>query len=230
MNINQTKVTQVVLVSFGEIPLGKLIPRQQLEQLGHPFGFRNAEISKSSAGEVVITLEHGIFDTGTDSHAVDRLVISERKIVFTLEGTSEDAAAFFGELRGFLADLSDRGDDGYLTPIVESQESGIVAELDFSVEDLLSSAYLDFVRTAVERQASSDIAKATVRPVTLRFRVDYLLQDESIQEQGIGLSSKEFIVEPRKGSRLVDQVFYSKAPLDTDTHVKLLEELEATLS
>lgn len=228
MNIQKTTITQVVLVPFDKISLDKLIPQQRLEPLVSLFGFRNAEISKSGADQVSVTLEHGIYDNDTGSHAVKKLEIRERKIVFSLEGTSQDAEGFFEELDEFLMDLSDI--EGHLSPVLKSQESEIIAKLDFSIEDLLSPAYLAFVRTAVERETSLDIAEASVRPVALKFRVDYLLQDESIQEQNISLSSKEFSVEPRKGTLLADRIFYSKAPLDTDAHARLLEELEATLS
>lgn len=228
MNAQKTTITQVILVPFDEISLDKLIPQQRLEPLVRLFGFRNAEISKPGTDQASVTLEHGIYDNDTGSHAVKRLEISERKIVFSLEGTSQDAERFFGELEKFLMDLSDT--DDHLNPILKSQESEIITKLDFSIEDLFSPAYLDFVRTTVKRETSLDVAKASVHPVQLKFRVDYLLQDEAIQEQGIGLASKEFSVEPRKGTLLADRIFYSKAPLDTDAHVRLLEELEATLS
>jgi hypothetical protein len=225
MNIKLTKTTEVVLVPFDEIPMGNLLPQQQLEQCVRFFGFRNTEITKA-AGQTAIVFEHGVFDIESHSRAIEKLEISERKIVFTVEGTSEDADEVLTELEAFLLDLSDAEGEQLLHPILKSYESEIVAQLGFSIEDLFSPTYLDFVRTAVEQEASSDIATATVRPAALQFRVDYLLRDESIPEQRISLSPKVFSVEPRKGSLLADRTYYSKAPFDTDTHLRLLKELE----
>jgi hypothetical protein len=225
MNIKLTKATKVVLVPFDEIPLSNLLPQEHLERLGRLFGFRNVEIAKT-AGQVGIVFEHGVFDTELHSRAIDKLEISERKIVLTVEGTSENADELLAELEAHLLDLSNAEGEQLLHPILESHESEIVAQLDFSVEDLLSPTYFDFVRNTVQQEANSDIASATIQPVTLQFRVDYLLKDESIQEQRISLSPKVFSLEPRRGSLLADRIYYSKAPFDTDTHLRLLKELE----
>ena len=228
MNIQRTKTTQVIIVPFDAFSLNTLIPQQRLEPLVRLFGFGNVSINAGDRDQPSITFEHGSFDHDTGSYAINRLEIGERKIVFTLEGPSEVADEFFEQLEDFLLGLEDG--DAQLNVALRSEESEIVAELGFSVEDLFSTGYLDFVKNTVQRQVDLDIAKATVRPAAIRFRVDYLLQDQAIQEQAITLATKEFIVEPRKGSLLADRIFYSKAPLDTDAHVRLLEELEATLS
>ena len=46
----------------------------------------------------------------------------------------------------------------------------------------------------------------------------------------ITLSRKEFLIGPRDGTALDEQIFVSKAPVDTDTHLVLLDELEALYS
>ena len=97
------------------------------------------------------------------------------------------------------------------------------------MKKLVAPACLELFETMAAREASSEVAGAEVRPVSLQFEVRYLVSDKSLSEQRINLVPKELSVGPRKGTTLADQVYYSKAPFDTDTHVKLLEELERTI-
>jgi hypothetical protein len=230
MNIDSLKITQIILVRFDEIPLNKLIHRPNLERLAKFFKFNNAEATQVNAENAAILYQHGVHRNDSGEHIISRLVLENRRILLEMDGTSKDADAFFASLTSFLADLAGRTEGKYLQPIVKSEESEIIARLEFPIEKLISPTYLHFVESIVASEASSDIAEATVKPASLAFNVEYLVKDSSLSDYRISLSQKEFTVEPRRGYPLADQMYYSKAPFDTNTHIELLEELEKTIS
>jgi len=229
MNVHTLKTTRVVLVRFDEIPLNKLIHRPNLEQLAKFFRFNAADTMQNEAGRAVILCRHGIHKGDSGECTVNRLILEERKIIFEIDGSSDDADTFYAGLVSFLAGLAERTEKGYLQPIVVSDESEIVAHLEFSIESLFSPTYLQFVRSVVASEASSDVAEVIVKPASLAFNVEYLVKDNSLTDYRISLSRKDFTVEARKGFPLTDQMYYSKAPFDTNTHIKLLKELERAI-
>lgn len=229
MNIHGLKITQILLVRFDEIPLAKLVNRRYLERLKSLFEFSNIDIVQD-AENIIILCRHGIHEDNGDEIPVVRLELQQRKIVYELEAPSERADPFFQHLAEFLADVAGRTDDEYLRPIVKSEESEIIAQLDFSIESLLSPAFFQFVQSEVVDKAASDMADVSISPTSLKFLVEYFPKDESLAEYRIGLSRKEFTVEPRVGYPLAEQIYYSKAPIDTNSHIELLEELEKRFS
>jgi hypothetical protein len=155
--------------------------------------------------------------------------LEDRRFLIKLGGSSDDANAFFDSLAGYLADEAGHIEDHFLRPIVHAEESEIAVQLGFHFEELLSKTYMRFINSEVPKEANSDLAEASIRPVSLRFHVDYLVRDHSLPEQHISLNPKEFTVEPRRGYPLKDAVYYSKAPFSTGRHIKLLQELEQVI-
>jgi len=229
MNIQSTNITQVYLTRFGEIPFNKLMHRRYLDQLIKVFQFSQAEVAQIDGGNSAILCVHGIHKNDNGEQIINKLELQDRKLIIQVDGSSEDANEAFAILTDFLADLAKQTNGSYLEPIVKAEESRIAAHLDFSFGALLSPTYLSFVESTVVNKASSDVVEAAISPASLRFRLTYLVKDHSLSDYKIGLSPKEFALEPKQGFPLSDQIFYSKAPFDTNTHIRLLEELENTI-
>ena len=73
---------------------------------------------------------------------------------------------------------------------------------------------------------ANDYSKVNVVPNHISFLVHFTAHDSKIQEYKIGLSSKEFVLGPRPGTAVEDQIFYSRAPLPTKNHLELIEWVE----
>lgn len=230
MKIHRTSTIRIALVRFDEVPLAKLINRRYLERLKARYAFNGVELTVGDAGNAQVSAGQGIFKVGEDEYPIERLDIQERKIVFKIIGSSEDADTFYDSLVAFLADIADSTDDTYLQPVVTSDESEIIVQLDFPADVLYAPAYLEFIRSEVSSRASSDVAKASVRPASLTFNVEYSVTDESLNDYRITFVRKDFTVEPRRGYPLADQMYYSKAPFDTATHIDALDKLEKLMS
>jgi hypothetical protein len=227
MRIKKLALTQIVLVQHDEIPLNKLLHRSYLERLATFFQFSNVEVVQTDTEQFAILCRHGIYKSESGEHIIKKLELTERKIIFQIDGSSNEANKFFASLTDFLSNLSGTTkEEKHLSPIVKAEESEITTRLEFTVESLFSPAYWLFVKSTVAERANSDIAEANIKPASLVFDVEYLIKDKALNDYGITLGRKEFTVSPKRGYPLDEQIYYSKAPVDTNTHIKLLEELE----
>lgn len=230
MEIQKQCVTQIIIVDYDEIPLEKLIHSPNLETLAKSYDFKGTQIGTDPAGNIVqVQYRHGLFKEDVGEFTIDRLEVQERKMLFKLDASSQEADRFYASLVGFLADLAGAGEESYLQPLVKSEESEIIVRLGFPIERLYAPVYLRFIESVAGDMTRREMADGAISPAGLLFRLDYMPRDNSLGAQRITLSSKELRLEPRKGRPVTDQIYYSKAPLDTDTHIKLLEELEKTI-
>jgi hypothetical protein len=156
--------------------------------------------------------------------------VEDRKFSIKIDGSSEDANEFFKSLTAVLAELAQTDKPDYLEPVLIAEESEIIAHLDFAADSLVSPSYLGFINSAVNDEANSETAEADIKLSSFTFRLEFTPRDKSLKERRITLSPKEFVVQPRIGTPLTDQIYYSKAPFRTNTHIALLEELEKRLS
>jgi hypothetical protein len=234
MKILNQKAGQVILVNFDEVPITKLAHRSNAEKLANLLQFEATETIRDNAGNfLAVGFRNGLFKTEENECVVSRLVIEERKFVFEVDGTTADADAFFIALSDILANIADKSrvvEDTFLQPLITANETEIVAHLKVPFEKLFGPSYLRFVKSMVVDKASTEIADARVIPTTTAFSVDYLVKDHSLNDRRINLSRKELVIGARKGHPLEEQIYFSKAPFDTETHIQLLEDLEALLS
>lgn len=231
MEIIQTKINQILLMKFDEIPLKKLIQRNFLQGLTELFDLQEANVAHSPEGVLLIVGERGSYHSNGNNFPIDRLILEERRIQLVgIEGTSNEANNLMVSLKEYLSEVSGVSKPRFLKPVVKAEDSEIIARLEFPYHKLIAPAFLDFVNSEMVDRSSSDIADAELKLNQLAFSVNYQVMDKSFNDYRISLSRKEFRLEPRKGYPLSDQVYYSKAPLDTDTHITILTELEKVLS
>lgn len=228
MEILNIKVTQIILVHYNEIPLLKVANNRYLQALTSLFGFDAVEVLQDQRERIfAVQCRNGFFEFEGSERTVERLNIEERRVQITLEGSSQIATALWEKLREFLIHISGVNNISLL-PVIKAQESEIIAHLDFSLEKLISPSFYSFMTTIARGKAALDVADAFVKPTMLNFQFNFVPKDNSLNEQRISLVHKDFSLALANGRSLSEQIYYSKAPFDTDTHVELLEDLNAS--
>lgn len=232
MDTLNTKITYVVLVHFNELPMQKLAANQNVEKFSKAFGFRQAEVRQDNTRNLVgFLFRSGLFNSSDGGQvAIKRLELEDRKLIIEMEGNSDQAAEFYSYLVSNFADLAERTHENFLEPILVAFESEIIAHLFFPVTNLLSQDYLQFIQTEAVEKIGSEYGNVRIIPATIAFDVDVLVKDTYLSDHRIALTRKEFSVQPAVGHPIEEQIYISKAPVDTQTHVKLLEHLEAAMS
>jgi len=231
MNILSNIITQIILVHFKEIPLLRLSHRKTLERFSKKFEFNSVDVVQDPNENVVaVQCRNGIYkDLDGNEISIQRLTIEERKILYMILGTSEQADHFYNQLTKYLFQLSTTKVDSFMKPIIKSEESEITCQLDFSAERLFPQRLVSFVNDNLPKEAESEYANALIQPWGISFQMDFRAKDNSLNDYRISLARKEFVLSPEVGYGLTEKVFYSKAPFDTFTHIKLLSKLEDTL-
>jgi hypothetical protein len=231
MNILKTKITQIVLVHDDDIPFLKLTHQENLDSLLKRYRFNSVEHGQDQTGKIVaVVCSNGIYAPNGEEIAIEKLNIENRKFILVMEGNSVDAGNFYEDIANFLISLGTGKTSEFLTPLLVSNESEIVAHLNFSVRELLPQKLQGFVFESMAKEAGSEFACATVKIQNIEFVVDYIPNSSVLTDYRITLSRKELIIRPARSYPLEEQIYYLKAPLDTESHMRFIEELEKVMS
>lgn len=231
MELVKSRISQIHLTKFDEIPLGRLVSSDNLAQLTSLFDLGQASIGHNQEGDISVLCERGSFTSNGAKHPFDKLLVEERKIQLVgMEGTSSEGSGALAQLREFLGEIAGDQSADFLVPVVIAEESEVIAHMEFHYSRIFSDDFLKLVLQDVTEASSSELAAAESKFAQLAFNIDYSISDDSLSDYRVGISRKEFRIEPRKGYPLDDQVFFSKAPLSTELHVQILEALETVLS
>lgn len=228
MNIIFTVIHQVLLLKFDEIQLSRLTSRGTVAQLSALFELGEIQVN-AAENPPVINAINGVFRDEFGDHVINRLAIEERRILIDLQGSTRDADQVFAKLKTFLTNIAGRADENFLIPIIKSEESEIITKLDFPPEKLIAPELFRFLQDAATPAFGSDIAQAVITYAPIPFPIHFKTTSTLLDDYRISLSRKEFIIGPRPGYPLTEQIYYSKAPTSTDTHIELLLDLETHL-
>jgi len=233
MEIQQQRSTLIVLVQFNQIPLSKFINPENLRSFNARYKFASIEpVQDPATGNFpAINLITGLYNTKEAYEiAISRLGVEERKIVIHMDGPSEHAHNFFNELRTFLAGLAGVDDKDYLSPIILTEESEIISQLNFPIQKLIAPKLQDFAFNSIVEMANLEVADASIGSISVEFKIDYLPKDNLLNERRITLARKDLVLQLAVGHRIEEQIYASKAPFDTNTHIQILAELEKTIN
>jgi hypothetical protein len=229
MDIQRTSSHQVYITNPDEIPLPKLVHPAGTQILQKLFGFNQAGLSQNAQGTPIITYQFGILHQDNREIPITRLAIEDRRILLDVEDETIFADAVYVKLVEELKTLSGNVATDYLRPIVKAQESEIVAHLNIPAERLISSQLSEFINKTLQPMTTSDTATSSINFGQIVLMVQFTSLNPALEKSRITLNPKEFIIAPRPGIPVEEQVYISKAPVDTERHKELLTALEIAL-
>lgn len=231
MKVISVNSAQVTLVRHDEIPLNKVGIKRNADQLQHIFGFQNIQVAGLETGEVAYFRgTAGSIRVEETDYPIMQLKIEERRIILRVGGNTNIANTSYEKLKQFLVKLVDIEPEVFMKPIVIANESEIITQLDFHINEMFDSRFIGFINGELNEVASSELAKTFANLMYLEFEIRYQPENESLMEHNISLAPKSFKIEPRKGTPHKDRMYYCMAPLDTESHIELLKQLEKTFS
>lgn len=231
MLVKRRFVSAVFLVKIGELPFDQLLNRNNREKMIHRFAFDpSVEIIQGPSQVPAINLKNGIFETDDGQVAFPRMHIEPRKLILDLEGHSKEARSAYQSAVSVLAALADDVNENFLEPVLVAMETSMISNLDFSVNTLISDKLIDAVSRCIEDSKEHTSIEGRANPAVVTFDIDYITSDFELSDYRIGLSRKQLTIGPLRGYPLSDQIYDSKAPLDTYKHERFLQSLEDSLS
>jgi hypothetical protein len=225
-DIAEINVTQVRIYPSDAIPFQELSAGKNPEVLRDALQFR--EIQPEGRG---LAFSNGLFVGPHGPTVVSTLSVDPRRILLRVRGRSAQAHAVQRRIWEVLASISaSRVGSAVDSPLVTSQETNCVATLAISFDELVAPTLLRFLRGNGKTLLSVEAGAAKgIDFQSLAFTVSYDTGDPSLQERGVALVNKPIIVQPRAGTAIREKRFFTSSPTDSETHIALVEKLEADL-
>lgn len=205
------------------IPMRQLISRLGTAAIQSGLNFSSA--GRNDAGDLVFSAGTLVLE-GIAPIVVEALSINDRRIITQVAGDSEDCHRVFASLSEFIAALW-KVDISAARPVIFSEETTCVSELDFEAQELLSLQMPRFVGELLEK-AANPAGEVFLKSIAVRISIGYALSRE-LAPKGVTLSDKTFVVEPRMDTLVGDRIYFSHSPTDSKTHFGLLRSLESML-
>ncbi len=203
----------------------------QIQQL---FQFQTTAMGQPlpTFGEVPSTYPPGmVFDMGVWLTPEEQLIpirflhFEQRRIVIEVAGPSSIIPAIFDRLQQFLSEL--RAADG--SPVIGKPErildySEVTAHFSFSLEALIAPS----LRNLFAKVANKD-GKDTGLWLLPMFVVQTVPGNEQVAALAGPGDPRAFTFALRTGTSPEEHIYLSNAPLDSETHLSYLNELEGCL-
>lgn len=228
-DVRQLTVKQFRIFPADVVPVEIFPGARGIKPLVETLDFRDARVDEQT-GELILVA--GQVDQGTAAEGGTRISevrLGERRIVVAVHGSSADCTAAFEKISALLsgADPLRRLDNS--EPILLTQETDCSVELDFEWHKLVSPQLAGFLEEDAGYYLGSQKIQSRLKQMSLRFLFSFSSGEVDVQDLVV-LGDKELVIEPRVGVPLSDQRYYTHSPTDSETHFKLLEELERRLS
>ncbi len=173
----------------------------------------------------------GMVDLGDDSVpiTINYVQINPQRVILEAVGTSEAADIAFAAMAGALAGYDPDHRIAFTAPLLLTQETqcSVVLKLDWT--NLISDQLRQFVTGEVPARVSTNSAKARIGSMNLRFTIRFDALDERLADYSVVHADKELILEPRQNTPLSARTFFTQSPLDSISHLKLVEVFERSM-
>jgi len=160
---------------------------------------------------------------------VKKIEIDARRIIIEVEGTSKDGNEVYEVFLSIVAAVANVDLDGLRTPLLVAETTQCVVTLDFTFDALFSDAFIEFLNYKVEKEACSNLARASVRPLAATAEMTYEVVDKALVDNKITMNPKQFSIAPRPGAPPDARKYIISSPFDSDTHLKLVDELNKAI-
>lgn len=219
-------VTQTRVFPVDRLPIATLTMPGPAQAFKERFGW--ARTSTPTPGE--IRYEGGVAQAdGAPPVQIPLLDMNAQRIGFSVVGDSNSANRVFGEISAFLESIDSSGNWKGTEPVVLTQDTSAVVQLDLDWRALFAPRFLSFQEQAISKIGEKVSAEAILRSFSLSFRISFDGIPPAVAAHSITLLDKMLTIEPRINSPLADRVFFTASPTDSDTHLSLVRDLEKML-
>ena len=197
-------------------PLGGLNERRTVDAVRERYKFVNSPDMSSSRAELErtgIVFERGIHDTAAGQATINRLSVHNDGIVVQSNKT-EHAEAFFNDIAAWLV-----GEHGFrqvrIKPLYLSE---IVVDFETPVANIINS-YEEIVKLLLSHVDENRVVK-TAAFGALSF--EFAANDS--------MAAAKFLIERRVGTTVEEERYFCSAPLTTEHHLQVIQEMERLFS
>lgn len=224
-NITDLKVTQIRIFAVDVVPLSVITTKSCVEKIREALSIGEVEVHPLIEGKDIIVFRRGELRTEKRVTIVNKIEVDPRRIIVELEGTSKEGNEVYEAFLSTIAAVANVDLESLRMPLLVAETTQCVITLDFTFDSLFSSAFVEFLSQKVEKEARSNVAKASVRPLAVAAEITYEITDKTLIDNKIAMNPKQFSIAPRPGAPLDARKYLISSPFDSDAHLKLIAEL-----
>lgn len=229
-NITDLTVTQIRIFPVDVVPLSVITTKSYVGKIREALSVGEVEVRPFIEGKDIIVFRRGELGREKGLIVVNKVEVDPRRIIVEVEGTSEDGNEVYEAFLTTVAAVANIDLESLRTPLLVAETTQCVLTLDFMFDALFSSAFVEFLKQTVEKEACSNAAKASVRPLAATAEITYNITNETLVDNKITMNPKQFSIAPRPGAPLDARKYVTSSPFDSDTHLKLVEELNKAIA
>ena len=221
-----------------DLRLSALSTKPVQEQVQQLFQFQAAIMGTPSNtfGDVPVTYPPGfVFDMGAWISPEDQQLVpirflhfEQRRIVIDVAGASSALAPIFERLHMFFSEL--HAPDG--SPVIGEPErvldySEITAQYPFSLATLIAPPFQELLNATFNKGSKKEQRERMMVPT---FSVQYSPTHQELAALPSASNVHALTFAQRAGTRPEECIYFSGAPLDSDTHLQYLNKLVSALT
>ena len=229
-DITDLTVNQIRIFPVDIVPLNKITARSCVEKIRDDLSVSQIEPAPFIDGAGSIIFLRGEIKEGNRIIVINRIAVESRRIILEVAGTSKETNQVYDVLLSSIASVADVDLESLRLPLLLAETTQCVATLGFNFEVLFNNSFIEFLNGRVKKEATSKIAKGSVRPLVAVTEITYQIKDETLTKNKISMNSKQFAIAPRPGTPLEARRYVLSSPFDSDTHLKLVRDLEEAIT
>ena len=228
-NIVDLVVNQIRIFPVDIIPLGLINTKSCAEKIRDTLSVSEVRVLPSIDGKDVIVFCKGELKEDNELVVINKVEIEPRRIIIEVAGTSKAANKVYELFMSSLTALTNIDLDSLQSPLLLAETTRCIVTLDFTFEELFNRSFTEFLKKKVEKEATNDVAEGSVRPLAAIAEISYRVKGEALINNNISMNPKQLIIAPRPGAPLADKKYVISSPFNSDTHIKLIEELNKAI-
>jgi len=228
-NIVDLAVNQIRIFPVDVVPLGLINTKSCVERIRDSLSVSEVEVRPFIEGKDVIIFRKGELKEGNELVVINKIEVEPRRIIIEVAGTSKEGNKVYELFVSTLAALTNLDLESLRLPLLVAETTRCVVTLDFTFEELFNHSFIRFLNKKVEKEATNNVAKGSVRPLSAIAEITYQIKDEALINNNISMNPKQLSIAPRAGAPLDARRYVISSPFDSDTHIRLIEELNKVI-
>jgi len=229
-NIVDLVVNQIRIFPVDIIPLGLINTKSCVEKIKDTLSISEVGVLPPIEGKAIIVFLKGELKENNELVVINKIEVDPRRIIIEVAGTSKAGNKVYELFMSSLAALTNIDLGSLQSPLLLAETTRCVATLDFTFEELFNRSFVEFLNKKVNKEATNDAAEGSIRPLAAITEISYRVKDEALINNKISMNPKQLTIAPRPGAPLDEKKYVISSPFNSDTHIKLIEELNKAIT
>ncbi len=229
-NIVDLVVNQIRIFPVDIIPFGLINTKSCVEKIKDTLSISEVVVLPPIEGKGIIVFLKGELKENNELVVINKIEVDPRRIIIEVAGTSKAGNKVYELFMSSLTALTNLDLESLRLPLLLAETTRCVVTLDFTFEELFNHSFTEFLNKRVEKEATNDAAEGSVRPLAAIAEISYRVKDEDLVNNKISMNPKQLTIAPRPGAPLDEKKYVISSPFDSDTHLKLIEELNKAIT